>query len=52
MKERKGQNTSIWRRFLGFGSVLTGVGADRLNRLCPLDRLFYRPSVLEPVSNA
>ncbi|MQX97768.1 hypothetical protein GHK03_16915 [Sinorhizobium medicae] len=40
------------RLFLGFGSVLIGIGADQLNRLCPLDRLFSRPSVLEPFSSA
>jgi hypothetical protein len=40
MKECKGQNALNWRLFLGFGSVLTGVFADRLKMLLPLDRLF------------
>jgi hypothetical protein len=51
MKEHKGQNTSLWRLFLGFRDVLTGVLTDRLNLFLPLDRLF--PSFgLEPFSNA
>jgi len=51
MKEHKGQNALNWRLFLGFGFVLIGIDADRLNLLLPLDR-GCRPSVLEPVSNA
>jgi len=31
MKERKGQNALNWRLFLGFGWLLTGIFADRLN---------------------
>jgi len=51
MKEHKGQNTSLWRLFLGFGYVLTGVLTDRLNLFLSLDRLL--PSFgLEPCSNA
>lgn len=33
MKERKGQNSVIWRLFVGFGYVSTGIRADRLNLL-------------------
>jgi hypothetical protein len=52
MKERKGQNALNRRLFLGFGSVLIGIGADQLNRSSPLGRFISRPSVLEPFSNA
>jgi hypothetical protein len=38
MKERKGKNTSIWRLFLGFAYLLTGIFADRLNLFLPRDR--------------
>jgi hypothetical protein len=51
MKEHKGQNTFNWRLFPGFGYVLIGIDADRLNLFLPLDRCFC-PSVLEPFSNA
>jgi hypothetical protein len=40
MKEHKGQNAFYRRLFLGFGYVLTGVCADRLNLSRPLDSLF------------
>ena len=51
MKEHKGQNTSLWRLFLGFGYVLIGLFSDRLNLMLPLNRLF--PSFgVEPCSNA
>jgi len=39
MKEHKGQNALNWRLFLGFGFVLIGIDADRLNLLLPLDRV-------------
>jgi hypothetical protein len=39
MKEHKGQNASKWRLFLGFGFVLIGIFADRLNLFLPLDRV-------------
>jgi hypothetical protein len=51
MKEHKGENTTIWRLFLGFGYVLTGVSADRLISFFRWTG-FFCPSVLEPFSNA
>jgi hypothetical protein len=38
MKEHKGQNTSVWRLFLGFGYGLISFFADRLNLFLPRDR--------------
>jgi hypothetical protein len=37
MQERKGQHAFNWRLFLGFGFVLIGDFADRLNLFLPLD---------------
>jgi hypothetical protein len=38
MKEHKGQNGFNWLLFLGFGWLLTGISADRLNVFLPRDR--------------
>jgi hypothetical protein len=38
MKEHKGRNAFDWRLFLGFGWLLIGIFADRLNLFLPRDR--------------